>query len=124
MKNFPNRESDDVLIIRKQFISAVENDLEIMMFLMDGDGFLSFSIYSYVERESKSPGFSSLSFSSNIRTNTFGMTLSVAQIIVEDSFLQCCFSSFAGIHLCTAHLRSQHRISLSFRSGLGLDHVL
>lgn len=111
MKNFPNRESDDVLIIWKQFISTVENDLEIMMFLMDGDGFLSFSIYSYVERESKSPGFNSLTFSSNKRTNTFGMTLSVAQIIVEDFwstlFLQCCFSSFAGIHFCTAHLRSQ-----------------
>lgn len=101
MKNFPNRESDDVLIIWKQFISTVENDLEIMMFLMDGDGFLSFSIYSYVERESKSPGFNSLSFSSNKRTNTFGMTLSVAQIIVEDflvnSFLHSSFK-VPGFH--------------------------
>lgn len=90
----------------------MENDLEIMMFLMDGDGFLSFSIYSYVERESKFPGLSSLSFSSNKRTNTSGMTLSVAQIIVEEFlstlFLQCCFSSFAGIHFCTAQVPPQH----------------
>lgn len=64
-----------------------------MMFLMDGDGFLSFSIYSYVERESKSPGFSS-----NKRTNTFGMTLSVAQIIVED-FWSTLFYNVASVHL-------------------------
>lgn len=69
-----------------------------MMFLMDGDGFLSFSIYSYVERESKSPGFSSLSFSSNKKTNTFGMTLSVAQIIVED-FWSTLFYNVASVHL-------------------------
>lgn len=107
MKNFPNRESDDVLIIWKQFISTVENDLEIMMFLMDGDGFLSFSIYSYVERESKSPGFNSLSFSSNKRTNTFRMTLSVAQIIVED-------------FLVNSFLHSSFKVP-GFHWGLGLD---